>query len=243
MIKNLSYACHLSLAGYNKHTMSEKEPAAEHEYKEMSGIIKYYHDINTTVRSENDAFMAIVRLVESSPLALPPSPSLLMNTEYMPSEWCIDNDIREAKELLSVLPICYMAPELEKSDVKAEDVLAWYKDALRGARMIIGGDHGIACLKVEHGVHYDNCEKSFVCPHRVIETQLTKGMMLPDFNDEIYSGNPNRAYEINTNKIMLGVEQGILLPGNAETLKVRYELQYEEWTRSRGGRQIRTDPI
>jgi hypothetical protein len=219
--------------------MSENEPAAEYEYKEMSGIIKYYHDINTTVRSEDDAFMAIVRLIDGLPVAATPDPQLLIHSEYMPSDWCIENEPRIAKEMLAVLPFCHLGQLVEMSELTAGKVVAWYDDALRGARMIISKDHSIECLRSENGVHYDNCAKSFMCPHRIIETQLTEGMMLPDFNHEMYSDNPNRAYAINTNKLTIGVERGILLPRNAESLKKRYELQYEQWMSSRNEYQTR----
>ena len=224
--------------------MSENEPSATNfEYREMSSIQKYYQDIHAMVDTEDKALMAIVRLADEV-LGVPAvNLSLLLDSEYMPSDWLIENDLREAKEMLAVLPFCYIAPLIEQSDLPIKEVSAWYHQAIRGARLVMGADHSLLCATSENGLYYDNCEKSAICPFRVIESQLIKGIWLPDFKDEMHKKNPSRMHAINMGKLALGEESQMLGKERANNLRSQYDLQYKGWTQSQAGWRTTTDPV
>lgn len=224
--------------------MSEQGPAGEYESKPMSAVKRYYNDVTHTVRNSVSGLMALDRLVES----LPPTvgvtfESLISESEFMPSEDNYDLDLRDAKEGLLLLPIESIGPKLEESDMPVNEVREWYEDAFKGIKSATRVEHGIDCSTIYRGQPHLMCEDSIVCPQRYLEYYIKNNTRLPMFKSKMYQERPRRTHAITIDKIKLGVEYGILTDESAKTLIEHYELLYQEWSRSRAGRQIHIDPI
>ena len=224
--------------------MSEQDPSAEYEPKPMSAVKRYYNDVTHTVRNNVAGLMAVSRLVESLPPVMGITvESLIRESEFMPSEDNYELDLRDAKEGLLLLPIESIGPKLEESDMPVNEVREWYEDAIKGIKGAIRVEHGMDCSTIYRGQPHLMCEDSIVCPQRYLEYYIKNNTRLPMFNSKLYQERPRRTHAITIDKIQLGAQYGILTNESAKTLTDHYELLFQEWSRSRTGRQIHIDPI
>jgi hypothetical protein len=205
----------------------------EYDFQPMSAISRYYNDIYNLADSYWYATNSLENLIEDMPVDVDSLMATMLRSDYMATDWEIEHDPRIAKEKLSMLPIRTLGAELEGSNCDVDMLTRWYDDALAGLRMVTEGDHLVSdCLK--HSASWNTmCAHSTICPQRFMERFLTQDLLLPDFNKTMYQYEPDRGYRITSSKLSLGVSHGVVPPVYSDHLLNIYQLQYEEYIRSR----------
>lgn len=209
--------------------MSESESRSESEYVPMSPVIRYYNDINLAAMSETSVVMALDNLVSSFPVEPATVFQKLRDSEYMPFDWEIEHDRVVAKEKLAILPLCVLGPQLEDSDCDLDELKEWYRDSLRGIRMVTQDIHTRDCLSAYAESTHEMCDYSTTCPQRFMEHFLLHPAKIPDFSKDIYKTAPKREFTIVKNKLTLAMRQDILTFIEHEMLMEKYTAQYDSY--------------
>jgi hypothetical protein len=221
--------CYCEKDGYNT-DMSEYEESSE--YKPMSPMMRYYNDINVVRESETSAMLAIDNLVQNFPIDNKMLFTKMMDSDLRPREWEMENDIVIAKEKLALLPLYVIGPELEDSSCDLDDLKLWYRDSLRGTRMIAQDIHTDECLNHTQPAHR-MCDYSTTCPRRFSQQFLLFPAITPDFNKDIYKTAPKREFTIVMHKLDLAMSQGLIGFDACEDLRGEYKARYETYMSTR----------
>lgn len=182
--------------------------------------------------NHTSAILAIVDFTKKLPIDHQSAFSSMMASDKMPMEWEMENDIIIAKEKLALLPLCAIAPELEQSSCDLDDLKAWYKEALRGARMVTQDIHTDECLQHVNPAH-DMCDYSATCPRRFSYQFVMHSAIYPDFTKDIYKTAPKREFIIVRHKLDLAISQGLIGFDQCEDIREKYGEMYEGYMNSR----------
>jgi hypothetical protein len=212
--------------------MSESQPKDESEYVPLSPVMRYYNDINATM-SEVSIVMAMDNLVDSLPIETATMFQTLRESAYMPFDWEIEHDQVIAKEKLAMLPLYAIGPELENSDCDLDDLKEWYRDSLRGIRMVTQDIHTKDCLSAYTDPTHEMCDFSTTCPQRSMQYFLLHSAKTPDFSKDIYKTAPKREFTIVKDKLALAMSQSIISFDMHEILVGRYAAQYNTYMSKR----------
>lgn len=212
--------------------MSQFEHDNSSEYIQMSPVARYYNDVNVVRENLTSAILAVMDLVRSSATDGDAALTAMLASEMMPMEWEMENDIVIAKEKLAILPLHTIARDLEDSRYDLDDLKEWYRESLRGIRMITNDIHTNACLQYTQPAH-KMCDYSTVCPRRYSQQFLLLPAMAPDFSKDIYKTAPKREFTIVKHKLNLAMSQELIKFDECEDIKEAYELKYNTYMSTR----------
>ncbi|MET0980212.1 MAG: hypothetical protein ABWX90_03085 [Candidatus Saccharimonadales bacterium] len=213
--------------------MSESQPKDESEYVTLSPVMRYYNDINLATMSEDLIVTSLDNLIDNVPAEKTTMFQAIRESAYMPFDWEIEYDRIIAKEKLALLPLYVVGPELENSNCDLDDLKEWYRDSLRGIRMVTRDIHTNDCLSKHTAPTHEMCDFSTTCPLRSMKYFLLQAAKTPDFSKDIYKTAPKREFTIVKDKLALAMSQSIINFDMHEILMDRYSTQYNAYMSKR----------
>jgi hypothetical protein len=216
--------------------MTDHEPSSEREPTEQLAAKYYYFDLQVIDRSYQSMIMAIDRLLDAMPLAVPLTVDEVCENVLVPSAIELDENEREALEKLAIFPLGYLGPKLEQSGLSPQDgqsrlstveLQRWYEAGIRGLRRNNDEFHDNVCID-ETDLTHMKCFISDTCPYRFAQRFLADDVMQPDFSALAYLDDPERARTIALNKFHLAVKYKYVGASDAQRFEAGYIAKYEE---------------
>jgi hypothetical protein len=194
---------------------------------ERSPIRQFYNDINLKNETRYDVFSAIDTLFEKEGIYEENISSgfvfILLDKIGAALE-----DPRERLEQYMLIPLTLVSRYVELKQTPV-DVKDWYSDLSFYLMLFNKGMHNDTCVSHSSSKNeYARLAGDF-CPIRVMLSRMTKDVTEPDFNDEKFILDPDKAYQIATDKVRVLEAKRMLSPAYASFMIDNYTGKYIDY--------------
>jgi hypothetical protein len=208
--------------------MADSESSHEQSRHSRSAVTEYYKDLQYSRGDSKAIVIALQKLFDQLPAEIDLTIDDVFDAAFMDYELAIEPRI--AGEMLAILPLAQLGPQLEVSDCPPEKLQQWYAEATLGALVLTGQTHSEACYERGKGtMRQMACEHSAVCPRIFLERFLTDDAFIPDFEEERYLHSPVRTMQLAFGKLQVAKETKVSLPWFCEITAKKYEEQCEPY--------------